>query len=210
MKWFNTVVGWANTLRDRCTGLIRKLRPPLTAPLCRFLIRLHINQTHLTLIRFAALIGFYFAFTHTAFVLSLVLVLLAWVLDCLDGDVSRMLGRADAAGAFEDLMGDNFACLVFPLALMQTGRLNPVWGGLFIFAAFTEVWLANRISNGSDLVFQPQADIFLSLSRKAVWIVMYLFLFFRISFFNPVFAAAAVVLCVAIAAHYFQIIRSRL
>jgi hypothetical protein len=111
-------------------------------------------------------------------------------------------------------MADNFACLIFPLALIQTGFINGVWGGLFIFAAFTVFWISNRNqpkdADGPALVFRPKGDIFLSLVRKVIWIVMWIFLFFRINIFNVVFAVTAVVLCLSTALNYYQIVRSRL
>jgi phosphatidylglycerophosphate synthase len=214
MDWFSGINRWGEKIRTGIDSIIRKIRPSLTAPVCRFLIRLHINQSHLTLSRFALLIGFYFAFIDTLYGLALGLALTAWIIDCLDGDLSRMLGHATALGEFEDVMADNFACLIFPLALIQNHMLKGVLGGLFIFAAFTVFWISNRNqpkdADGPALVFRPQGDVFLSLARKAIWIAMWIFLLFKINVFSPIFISGAIVLCLSAALNYFQIIRSRL
>ncbi len=214
MNWFTAISKWGEKLRSSNTALIRKVRPPLTAPICRFLIRLQVNQSHLTFSRFFLLIGFYFAFVNTFYGLALGLAVTAWIIDCLDGDLSRMLGHATVLGEFEDVMGDNFACLIFPLALIQTGFIDGAWGGLFIFAAFTVFWISNRNqpkdADGPELVFRPKGDIFLSITRIVIWILMWLFLFFRVNIFNQVYAASAVILCFSTALNYYQIVRSRL
>ena len=110
-------------------------------------------------------------------------MLAAWALDCLDGDLSRMLGQDSSIGEFEDIMGDNLACLVFPLALMQTGLLNGVIGGLFIFASFSNLWLINRNqpndSGGVRLAFEPRSSMFISIPAISIWALMFVYIFFK-------------------------------
>lgn len=214
MNWFQSGIRSLDNLGRILVLFMRKIRWPVTSAICRFLIRLHVNQSHLTLSRIFLLVGFYFVWVSSFFTLALVLVLSAWVLDCLDGDLSRILGHDTPLGEFEDVMADNFACLIFPLSLIQRGMLNGVWGALFIYSAFNVLWLANRNQpqdvDRAELVFRPKGDIILSLSRKAIWVVMYAFLFFRISIFNPTYVVTSVVLCVSTIINYYQIIKSRL
>jgi phosphatidylglycerophosphate synthase len=195
-------------------AVMRKIRRPVTFAACRLLIHLHINQSHITLVRTFLLIGFYFAWVNSVISVAMGLMLSAWILDCTDGDLSRMLHNDNALGEFEDVMGDNFACLIFPLALIQAGQLCGVIGGLFIFSAFSVMWIANKkqTQDGQSisLTFSPKGNIFLSLSRKVVWVLMYLFVFFKIDIFNPTYTAITLILSISLVVCYYQIIRSRL
>jgi len=141
-------------------------------------------------------------------------MLAAWILDCIDGDLSRMLKNDNAVGEFEDVFGDNLVFLIFPVALIQTGLLNGVLGALFVFSAFAVLWMAERKQTGGgepvSLTFHPKGDLFLSLSRKAVWVLMYLFVFFRFDIFTEAYIAITVILLISVMINYFQIIRSRL
>ncbi len=214
MNWFRSGIRSTENLGRVLISLYRKIRWPVTSAICQLLIVLHINQSHLTLSRIFLLIVFYFAWVNSFFTGALILMMTAFITDCLDGDLSRMLGHDSPVGEFEDVMGDNFACLIFPLALIQTGQLNSVTGALFIFSAFSVLWLANRKkpgdANSAELIFWPKGDLFLTLSRKVIWIVMYIFLFFRISIFDSVYAILSIVLGISTAVNYYQIIKSRL
>jgi phosphatidylglycerophosphate synthase len=214
MNWFRAVTRSLEELRRILVAFIRKVRWPVTSAICRVLIRLHINQTHLTLSRIFFLIVFYFAWVYSFFTAALILMLAAWALDCLDGDLSRMLGQDSSIGEFEDIMGDNLACLVFPLALMQTGLLNGVIGGLFIFASFSNLWLINRNqpndSGGVRLAFEPRSSMFISIPAISIWALMFVYIFFKFNVFATGFLVVAVLLCLSVAVNYYQIIKSRL
>jgi phosphatidylglycerophosphate synthase len=198
----------------KIVALMRKTRRPLTFAACRLFIRLHINQSHITVSRIFLLIGFYFSWVNSAFSTALGLMLAAWILDCIDGDLSRMLKNDNAVGEFEDVFGDNLVFLIFPVALIQTELLNGVLGALFVFSAFAVLWMAERKQTGGgepvSLTFHPKGDLFLSLSRKAVWVLMYLFVFFRFDIFTEAYIAITVILLISVMINYFQIIRSRL
>jgi len=124
---------------------------------------------------------------NSLFAAAFILMLAAWALDCVDGDLSRMLGHDSSTGVFEDIMGDNLACLVFPLALIQTGLLNGVIGGLFIFGSFTNIWMINRDKDGGGLIFRPRSSMVISLPAIFIWALMFGYLFFRFNIFNGSF-----------------------
>jgi phosphatidylglycerophosphate synthase len=214
MNWFNSLIRSGENLWFNFARLYRKIRWPITSSICRVLMVMHINQSHLTLSRIFVLIALYFAWVSTFFTAALILMLTVFILDCLDGDLSRMLGHETPVGEFEDVMVDNLACLILPLALIQTGQLKGVLGALFIYAALSVLWLAKRKKprdgNEAELIFWPRGDIFQSLSRKIIWLVMYLFVFFRIEIFNPSYAVISIVLCISTAVNYYQIVKSRL
>jgi phosphatidylglycerophosphate synthase len=198
----------------KTVDLMRKTRRPVTFAASRLFIRLHINQSHITLGRILLLTGLYFAWINFALYIALGLMLSAWILDCVDGDLSRMLHHDNALGEFEDVFADNFACLIFPLILIETGRVYGVLGALFIFASYAVMWMA-RTKQTQDrglpgLVFVPKGDIFLSLSRKVIWVLMYLFILFRLDIFNPAYAILTTVLSLSSISSYYNIIRSRL
>ena len=125
-----------------------------------------------------------------------------------------MLKHDDAVGEFEDVFGDNLVFVIFPMALIQTGLLPGALGALFVFCAFSVLWMAQRKQSGgggpATLVFHPKGDLLLSLSRKAVWILMYLYVFFRLDIFEPSYFLLTALLLIAVAVNYFQIIRTRL
>lgn len=215
------MLGWLRSLSAAATGLgykivaiMRKTRRPLTLAACRLFIRLHINQSHVTVSRLFLFIGIYFAWVYAAFSVALGLMLTDWILDCIDGDLSRMLKNDNAVGEFEDVFVDNLAFLIFPLALIQSGLLNGVPGALFVFSAFSVLWMAERKQTGSGesaaLAFHPKGDLLLSLSRKVVWVLMYLFVLFRFDIFTPTYVVLTAILSVSVMVNYFQIIRSRL
>jgi phosphatidylglycerophosphate synthase len=210
MNWFQTAIKSLEELRHVLVAFVRQVRWPVTSVIGRFLMRSHINQTHLTMARIFFLIVFYFVWVNSFFIAALVLMLAAWALDCLDGDLSRMLGHDSSIGVFEDIMGDNLACLVFPLALIQTGLLNGVIGGLFIFASFTNIWMINRNQDEAGLVFQLRSSMFVSLPAVFIWALMFGYIFFKFNIFNGSFLVVAILLCLSVAGNYFQIIRARL
>jgi phosphatidylglycerophosphate synthase len=214
MNWFHSLIKSGEDLWCNLAKLYKKIRWPITSAICRVLMGMHKNQSHLTLSRIFILIALYFVWVSSFFTAALVLMLIVFILDCLDGDLSRMLGHETAVGEFEDVMADNLACLILPLALIQTGRLKGVLGALFIFSALSVLWLAKRKltqnGNKTELHFRPKGDIFQSLSRKVIWFVMYLFVFFRIDIFNPSYAVISIVLCISTALNYYQIVKSRL
>jgi phosphatidylglycerophosphate synthase len=194
--------------------LMRWVRRPLTGFVCRLLVAARINQSHLTLLRIFLLLAFYFVFVRGLLGFALALMLTAWVLDCIDGDLARLLGNDNSIGEFEDAFGDNLACLVFPLALISRGLVNTTIGALFIFAAASDLWISRRSvspgSKGEIAGFRPKGDIWLSLARKVVWVAQYAFMFFHLDYFNPVYSGLAVVLCLSVATNYLLIVRERL
>ncbi len=192
--------------------LIRRLRLPVTGAICSALVRLGANQTHLTTIRMLLMGGFYFAWVDGRIGLAFALMMSSVTLDCIDGDLSRRLGHDNAVGEFEDYFADNMVFLLFPLALSQSGLLLPLLAGLTIFSASSLLWMAERkqSASGDSLIFHPKGDLLLSLSRKAVWILMYLFIFFGWDIFDETYAVLGAAMAVAVAVNYFQIIRSRL
>jgi len=201
-------------INDSASTLVRQTRSPISYPICRLLIKLHINQSHVTLSRIIMLIGFYLAWAYNHHWLAFSLMLTAWLLDCVDGDLSRSLGNENEVGRFEDAWADNFACLIFPLALIQSGQLSGVLGALFIFAAFADYWLSGRpgkfVNQNTNLAFKPRGDIWLRLTRKIIAILLYLFIFFKVDIFNYAYGVMTLGLCLAAAFNYWQIIRSRL
>jgi phosphatidylglycerophosphate synthase len=214
MNWFHSLIKSGEDLWCNLTKLYKKMRWPITSAICRILMVMNINQSHLTLSRIFILIALYFVWVSSIFTAALVLMLAVFILDCLDGDLSRMLGHDTPVGEFEDVMADNLACLILPLALIQTGQLKGVLGALFIFSALSVLWLAKRKKpqdgNETELIFWPRGDIFQSLSRKVIWFVMYLFVFFRIDIFNPSYAVISIVLSISTVVNYYQIVKSRL
>ncbi len=213
-NWLSSVSKVVTRIGGSAVTLMRKIRKPITFAVCRFFIRLHINQSHLTVTRILLLVGLYFAWLNLNLGVALSLMLGAWVLDCMDGDLSRMLKHDDAVGEFEDVFGDNLVFMVFPLALIRTGLLGGVIGTLFVFCAISVLWMAERKQTASggavSLIFHPKGDLLLGLSRKAVWILMYLFVFFKFDLFKPTYAVITVILLMSVTVNYFQIIRSRL
>ncbi len=213
-NWVSSVSKVVSRMGVSAVTLMRKTRKPVTFALCRFFIRLHINQSHITVTRILLLIGLYFAWLNLNLVAALGLMLAAWALDCMDGDLSRMLKHDDAVGEFEDVFGDNLVFVIFPLALIQTELLSGVMGALFVFCAISVLWMAEHKQTASggavSLIFHPKGDILLSLSRKAVWILMYLFVFFRLNIFEITYSVLTATLLISVTVNYLQIIRSRL
>jgi phosphatidylglycerophosphate synthase len=193
-------------------ALMRRLRRPATFAVSRFFIRLGVNQTHLTVVRIFLLAGVYFAWVYLDLGVALAIMLMAWALDCLDGDLSRMLGNDNAVGEFEDVFADNLVFVVFPLALISTHLLGGALAALSVFAAYSVLWLAERrqSADGKTLVFHPKGDLLLTLTRKAVWLLMYLYIFFRLDIFTASYAVITALHLVSAGVNYFQVIRSRL
>lgn len=214
MNWFSSLIRAGENRWFNFAKLYRKIRRPLTSAICRVLMLMHINQSHLTLSRVFIMIALYFVWVNSFFTAALILMLTVFILDCLDGDLSRILGHETPVGEFEDVMVDNLACLILPLALIQTGQLKGVLGALFIYSALSVLWLAKRKKprdgDKTELIFWPRGDIFQSLSRKVIWLVMYLFVFFRIDIFNLSYAVISLVLCISTAVNFYQIVKSRL
>jgi len=203
-----------NKINSSTSAFFRQVRSPISKPICCLFIKLHINQSHVTLSRIVMLIGFYFAWAYDHRWLAFALMLTAWLLDCVDGDLSRMLDNENEVGKFEDAWADNFACLIFPLALIQSGQLIGILGALFIFGAFADYWLTGRPDKldyqNANLVFKPRGDLWLRLTRKIIAILLYIFIFFKVDIFNYAYGVMTLGLCLAVAFNYLQIIRSRL
>jgi phosphatidylglycerophosphate synthase len=210
----SSAAGIINRFGAAAVKLMRRVRRPLTGLACRLLVSARINQSHLTLFRMSLLCAFYFIFVRGFFGVALAVMLTAWVLDCVDGDLARLLGNDNATGEFEDAFGDNLACLIFPLALISTGFIKGTVGALFIFAAASDLWISHRLArpeNKHELCgFRPKGDLWLSLARKTVWVVQYAFMFFRLDFFNPVYIVLSVILSLSVTTNYVVIVRERL
>ena len=56
-------------------ALMRRIRKPVTFAVCRFFIRLRVNQSHVTVTRIFLMIAFYFAWVNPNIPLALVLML---------------------------------------------------------------------------------------------------------------------------------------
>ncbi len=153
---------------NTCYYTFRELRQPITGPVCKFLILLHINQSHVSLARIVILIAFLPIWINQNYYTAILLLAAYFFLDLIDGDLARALKTDSDLGKFEDVMSDNFMVVVFPLALIWQGLVPGFLGAYYIFVASLSWWLSVIRRNrevASDWLFRPEASGLLHFCR---------------------------------------------
>lgn len=199
---------------NTCYHTFRELRQPITGPICKFLIRLHINQSHVSLARIVILITFLPIWINQNYYTAILLLAAYFFLDLMDGDLARALKTESDLGKFEDVMSDNFMVVVFPLALIWQGLVPGFLGAYYIFVASLSWWLSVIRRNrevASDWLFRPEASGLLHFCRFwVITVLIVVYAFSRIDVFYITMLILSIVLTASVAYDYFQITKERL
>jgi phosphatidylglycerophosphate synthase len=192
----------------------KKLRRPYTAPLCRLLIRFHINQSQVTLFRLLLLLGFAFLWIIQEYTGSLLILAVYFFLDGIDGDLARALKRDCDLGKFEDLTVDNLMVVTFPFILIWQELIPGFLGAVYIFLVTQSWWysvIRRKEDWKSDWLFRPYAGPVLHVLRFwVVSILMILYAIWRLDWFTPAVIALSVLIALQTMYDYYQIIKHRL
>lgn len=198
---------------NTCYYALRTFRQPVTRPICRLLIALRINQSHISVTRLIVLVGFLPLWINQYYWAAILLLATYFFLDFIDGDLARMLKRDSDLGKFEDSMSDNFMVVVLPLALIWQGLVLGALGAYYIFISSISWWLSVIRRNRrviSDWLFRPEASGFLHFSRFwVVTILIILYAFWRIDVFNATMVVLSIILTASSAYDYYQITKER-
>jgi len=199
---------------NACYRGFRALRQPLTGPVCRVLVRLHINQSHVSLLRIAVLAGFLLLWLAGQYYAAISALAVYFFLDMVDGDLARLLKTESDLGKFEDSMGDGIMVVVLPLALIGQGLVTGLLGAYYVFMATLSWWLSairRNIGKGSDWLFHPEASGLLHFTRFWVMtILVILYVLAGIDIFGTAMLALATVFTLSAAYDYYQLTRERL
>jgi phosphatidylglycerophosphate synthase len=213
---WQAIEGFDNAV-DRSRLLAKRefqnFRRPVTTPLCKLLIRLHINQSHITITRFVLLIIFFPLWIGQHYYIAVLLLAINFFLDMIDGDLARILKTNSDLGKFEDVMADNFMVVVFPLALIWQGLVSGFLGAYFIFVVSLSWWLSVIRRNygvKSDWLFKPEASSLLHIVRFWVLTVLVvLYALFRVDVVSEVMLALSIILTLIAVYDYYHIMKSR-
>ena len=202
--------GYAKNVNNK----FHEARKPITTPICRFFIFLHMNQSHVTGFRFILLVAFLPLWINAYYHIAVLLLAINIILDIVDGDLARILGRDSDIRKFEDVMVDNTMVVIFPLALIWQGLISGVLGAYYMFIATLSWWLSvikrNEVLQ-SNWLFRAQASSFLFLTRFCIVTgLMFLYALFKVEVFSQAIITLSLILTICAVNDYYHIIRSRL
>jgi phosphatidylglycerophosphate synthase len=207
--FLKTVEGFANNIDYK----FHEIRKPITTPICKFFIMLHMKESHITATRFIILIAFLSLWIHEHYYIAISLLAINIMLDVVDGDLARILNTDSDVRKFEDVMVDNIAVVVFPLALIWQGLISGFLGAYYIFMMTLSWWLSVIRRNSilrSKWLFRAQASPFLFIARFCiVTFLMFLYALFKLDAFSPVMIAVSTILTLGAGYDYWYIIRSK-
>ena len=188
-------------------------RKPITTPISRFFILLHMNQSHVTAIRFIMMIAFLPLWIYEHYQLAALLLAITILLDIVDGDLARILKTDSDLRKFEDVMADNIVVVIIPLALICQGLISGFLGAYYIFIVTLSWWLSaikRNITTKSTGLFRAQASSFLFIIRFVVMpTLIFLYALFGVEVFSPTVITLSIILTLNTAKNYYHIIRSR-
>ena len=207
---WKTIDGFAHNVDSK----FHEVRTPITTPICRFFIFLHMNHSHVTAIRFILLIAFLPLWINEHYYIAVLLLAINIILDIVDGDLARILSRDSDIRKFEDVMVDNTMVVVFPLALIWQGLIPGFLGAYYIFILTLSWWLSVIKRNEelqSNWLFRAQASSFLFITRFCIVTgLMFLYALFRVEVFSQAIITLSIILTISTVNDYCRIIRSRL
>ncbi len=189
-------------------------RRPLTSPICSLLIRLHLNQSQVSIFRFFIILVFGFLWIRQQFEWSILVLAAFYFMDWIDGDLSRALKHDNELGKFEDVTIDNLLVIALPLVLIQQKMMGGLLGAGYVFLLTQSWWLAvirGNINKHSDWLLHAYAGPFQHLLRYWILpILMVLYAFQRIDWFTPVISTLCSLLGSQLIYEYYQLIKNRL
>jgi len=189
-------------------------RKPITAPISKFFIFLHINQSHVTAFRLVLLIAFLPLWINEHYNVAIMLLAINIILDIVDGDLARILKTDSDIRKFQDVMVDNIMVVILPLALIWQGLVSGFLGAYYIFIVMLSWWFSvikRNHSSKSVWLFRAQASFFLFITRFCiVTILVFLYVLFNIEVFSEAIITLSIILTLNTAYNYSQIIRLRL
>ncbi len=189
-------------------------RRPLTSPICSLLIRLHFNQSHVSIFRFLIILVFGFLWIRQQFEWSIVALAAFYFMDWIDGDLSRALKHDNDLGKFEDVTIDNLLVVALPLVLIQQKMITGLLGAGYVFLITQSWWLAvirRNLDKKSDWLLHAYAGPLQHLLRYWILpILMVLYAFRGIDWFTPVVATLCILLGAQLVYEYYQVIKNRL
>ncbi len=192
----------------------KQWRRPFTTPICAFLIKMHINQTHVSLFRIPVLAVFILLWMDFNYTGALITLSAFFILDWIDGDLSRSLKHEGDLGKFEDLTVDNLMVVSFPFLLIWQNLVPGLLGALYIFLVTQSWWFSViRRNSGwkSDWLFRSLASPFLHILRFwVVTILMILYALWRLDWFTTALWILSILMAFNVIWDYYQIIKNRL
>ena len=194
-------------------GAFHRLRQPVTRPVSRFFIKLHINQSVVTFLRFLMVIAFLPLWIYEHYYLAVLLLALNVFLDILDGDLARVLQQDSEIRKFEDVSVDNLVVVLLALALIGGGFVSGLVGAYYIFIATLSWWFSvvrRNQERRSAWLFHAQASSLLFLLRFCVvTILMFVYAFFQVDIFSFTLIVLSVILTLSALYDYWKITRAR-
>ena len=188
-----------------------QFRRPVITPLCKFFIILHMNQSHVTAIRFIMLLAFLPIWISEHYGLASLLLAINIILDIADGDLARILKNDSDVRKFEDVMVDNIMVVILPLALIWQQLISGFLGSYYIFIVTLSWWLSVVNRNSvvrSKWLFRAQASPFLFITRFCVvTILIFLYGLFEIDIFTQAIIVLSIILTLNAVFDYYHIIR---
>jgi phosphatidylglycerophosphate synthase len=192
----------------------KQLRQPVTSPICSLLIKLGINQSHVSLFRVLLLLVFSLLWVNQEFPAAVITLALFFIVDWIDGDLSRALNHAGDLGKFEDVTIDNLMVVAFPLLLIYQKLIPGILGAIYVFLVTQSWWFSvirRNAARQSNWLLRAQASSLLHILRFwVVTILMVQYAFWRLEWFTPVLFTLSILLALSLVFDYYQIIKNRL
>lgn len=195
---------WA-TFERRFKDRTSTFRYTLFKPLLKILASAGIRPNAITYLGLASMFFFVY-YINKDVPLAAIFLIINLVLDQIDGPLAYYLKSMSDKGKFTDLLIDNIAFVILVAGIVSIGLISGVIGVLlayFMFLCMILMILQKNYKRKSDWLITPFAGAYPSVIRAIVYIVFFVYAFFGMNYFNPLFSVLVVLLILKSAQYYF-------
>ncbi len=165
-------MGFKMKFAEKIEAAGKKLRISLFKPILFIFTKTGLNANHLSAIGLAfASASFYFIIAGNL-AAGLWLFAAAFLLDMLDGSLSRYQKNSSDKGKFLDMTVDSLVSSMIALALMIKGAVRPAEGSIFIYLMLITIIFACIINSKkykTDWLFHPRAGFLAHLPKNILF-----------------------------------------
>jgi len=198
--------GKAEAVANGIDTTLHRSRLPLTTLISKLFVKLHMNDRHVTAVRFVLVLAFLLFWMQEQYRIAALLLALNIVLDMVDGDFARLSNADSGLRSFVDVTVDNTEVVVYSLALIVKGLVSGVLGAYYVFVLTASWWLSATRRRHVLKWNRLQASAFLFFTRFFVLIVLiFLYALFRVDVFEPAVIVVSIVLTLNAGYDFFRI-----
>ena len=130
----------------------------------------------------------FFYFSQTDLVVASWFLVLALVLDLVDGGLANYLNISSDRGKFIDMLMDNLSFVIFVLAMVNISMIDSLTGivlAYFMFLCVILLIIKKNRNKKSDWLFHPFAGSFPHIMRGVIYGMFFVLVIFGVNLFYP-------------------------